>query len=102
MRPWYLGPRFFRGYQTCQRLLGNPLVRNSYNISIRCRILKSRDFWSKMALFGKIIFKNSVVSLSAALAKMPIGFWCYFGCSTTGFYAWKTGTIVHNFFTFSV
>ncbi len=72
---WYRGPRFFRGYQTCQRLLGNPLVRKSYNISIRSRNVESRDFWAKNALFEKKLFKIPIVDRSAALAKMPAIFY---------------------------
>jgi len=72
---WYRGPRFFRGYQTCQRLSGNPLVRKSYNLLIRSRNLKSRVFGAKNALFEKKLFKISVTIHSAALAKMPVIFY---------------------------
>ena len=68
---WYRMPHDFRGYQTCQRLDGNPLVRKSYKLSIRSRILKKRDSWSKMALFRKLFFKIRITQCSKALAKTP-------------------------------
>lgn len=49
-----------------------PLVRKSYKLSIRSRILKNRDSWSKMALFRKLFFKIRITQCSKALAKTPI------------------------------
>lgn len=60
------------GFQTCQRLDGNLLVRNSYKLSIRSRIFKSRIFGAKSELYRKKLFKIRIVDHSVTLAKMPV------------------------------
>ena len=61
-----------RGCQTCQRLFGNYLVRKSYKLSIRSRLLDSRHFGAKNALFEKVFIGIRSVGYSVALIKTPI------------------------------
>ena len=70
-RPMVPGPRYFRGYQTCQRLFGNLLVRKSYNILIRSRIFVKPHFESPNALFEILLSEIHTVGYSGALVKTP-------------------------------
>ena len=77
----------FQRLSDLSKTLGQPLLRKSYNISIRSRNVESRVFGAKNALFKKKLFKICLVGHSAALAKTPIEFGGFLDRSTTGIVA---------------
>ena len=93
--------RIFRGYQTCQRLDGKLLVRKSYKLSIRSRILKSRVFSLKWHFQEKYFSNYASSNALRRLQKCQQDFGAFLAAQQLVF-TLENGTIVHNFFTFSV